>query len=606
MRLPRSLQLLLLAGLAGVLTVGFPGFSSATFTASTQSTATVRAAADWTPPTVSVVSPGTAVKGTTTITATATDAETGIASVTLEQLAPGAADWATICTDTSAPYTCAWSTGPGTGAVADGQYSLRARATDNAGYETVSDSVRTTVANNVLVVLASPGDAVRGSVTLVTSVYNAPVSHTVRVDYALPGSTSWKPICQSLTSPYTCTWDTTKFSAGDYDLRSVLTAGSTTTTSAIVEAVTVDNAAPSVTMLDPGTPLSGTRSFSATASDADSGVANVLIQQQRSGTSTWKDLCSVSEEPWTCRVATSTLLDGTYSFRAVATDVSGNSASSLAITNRVVDNTVSSISVDVPSTLNGTVTINAAASSTAGVASVRIQVALTGTSTWTDLCTDTTSPYACIWDTATVPDGLYDVRGILLDAKGQSTTSAVVGSQLVDNAPLRGADVQSANGGSTVNRPDAGDTVTLTYSEQVDLATITGGWNGAARTVSVRFRDGGSLGKSTTDDTLDVLSGSAAVNLGSVNLRRDYVKTGKSATFTATMTAGTVTSGTGVTRTTVTLRLGSVTGNGNSALRTPSTTGTMVWTPSAAATGPQGQACSTTPVSESGTADRDF
>ena len=228
---------------------------------------------------------------------TATDAETGIASVTLEQLAPGAGDWATICTDTTAPYTCAWSTGPGTGAVADGQYSLRARATDNAGYETVSDSVRTTVANNMLVVLASPGDAVRGSVPLVTSVYNAPVSHTVRVDYAPSGSTSWKPICQSLTSPYTCTWDTTKFSAGDYDLRSVLTAGSTTTVSAIVEAVTVDNAAPSVTMLDPGTPLSGTRSFSATATDADSGVANVVIQQQRSGTSTWQDLCSIGDRP---------------------------------------------------------------------------------------------------------------------------------------------------------------------------------------------------------------------------------------------------------------------------------------------------------------------
>ncbi|KRE42970.1 Ig-like domain-containing protein [Knoellia sp. Soil729] len=607
MRLPRSLQLLLLAGLAGLMTVAFPGFSSATFTASTQSTATVRAAVDWTPPTVSVVSPGSAVKGTTTITVNATDAETGIASVTLEQLAPGAADWVTVCTDTIAPYTCAWSTGANTAAVADGQYSLRARATDKAGYETISDSVRTTVANNVLVVLASPGDAVRGTVPLVTSVYNAPTPNTVTIQYALTGTTSWTNICRNISSPYTCSWNTAGMAAGDYDLRSSLSYGtSLSAVSAVVDAVTVDNTAPSATMVDPGTPVSGTRTFTATATDADSGVAGVVIQSQRSGTSTWQGLCSIGVDPWTCRVDTTTLLDGTYSFRAVATDVAGNVTTSATVANRVVDNTVSSISLDVPSTLNGTVTVGAAASSTAGVASVRIQVAPVGTSTWTDLCTDTTSPYACAWDTTTVIDGLYDLRGILLDAKGQSTTSVVVSSQLVDNAPLRGADVQSANGGATAGRPDTGDTVTFTYSEQVDLTTITSGWNGASKSVTVRFRDGASVGKSSTDDTLDVQLGNAAVNLGSVNLRGDYVKAGKSASFNATMTAGTVTTSTGITRTTVTLRLGAVVGNGSSALKSSTATGSLIWTPSSAVTGPQGRPCSTTPVSETGTADQDF
>ena len=264
--------------------------------------------------------------------------------------------------------------------------------------------------------------------------------------------------------------------------------------------------------------------FTATATDADSGVAGVVIQCRASGPSTWQNLCSIDNDPWTCRTDTTTLLDGTYSFRAVATDEAGNVTTSAAVANRVIDNTVSAISLDVPATLNGTVDVTAAASSTAGVRSVRIQYAPTGTSVWTDLCTDTTSPYSCTWDTTTVVDGRYDLRGILLDGKGQSTTSAVVGSQLVDNAPLRGADVQSANGGSAAGRPDAGDTVTFTYSEQVELSTITAGWNGAAKTVTVRFRDGASLGKSSTDDSLDVLSGSTAVNLGSVNLRRDYVK----------------------------------------------------------------------------------
>ena len=600
-RRPRLLQLLLLAALAGVLTIGFPGFSSATFTATTQSSATVKAAVDWTPPTVAVVNPGTAVKGITTVSVTATDGETGIATVTLEQFAPGAAMWTTICTDTTAPYSCAWSTS----GLADGQYSLRARATDNAGYESFSDVVRTTVANNVLVVLASPGDVVRGTVALATSVYNAPATNTVRVEYAPTGTTRWTSVCTSLTSPYACSWNTTALASGDYDLRSVLTSGNLTATSALVEAVTVDNTAPSVTMVDPGTPLSGTRSFAATATDVDSGVARVVVQHLRSGTSTWQDLCTIVDEPWTCRVDTAVLADASYSFRAVATDVAGNLSTSTPVTGRMVDNTISSIAVDVPASLDGTVTLTAVASSTAGVTSVRIQVAPTGTSTWTDLCTDTTSPYACSWDTTTVADGLYDVRGILLDGKGHTLTSAVTSAQLVDNAPLRGADVQSSNGGVSAGRADAGDTVTFTYTTQVDLTKVSAGWTGAAKAVTVRLRDGAVLGRTTTDDTLDVLSGTTPVNLGSVNLRRDYIKAGKTATFNATLTAGTVTTSTGVIRTTVTLRLGAIV-TGNNTLKTTSTNGAMIWTPSATVTDLQGQPCSTTPVTETGTSDRDL
>ena len=55
------------------------------------------------------------------------------------------------------------------------------------------------------------------------------------------------------------------------------------------------------------------------------------------------------------------------------------------------------------------------------------------------------------------------------------------------------------------------------------------------------MRDGAVLSLSGTDDTLDVLRSGAAVNLGSVNLKQDYVKAGKTVTLNATMTASTVT-----------------------------------------------------------------
>ena len=599
MRIPNAL-----AVLVALLVVGLPvsgtKFSTAAFTDTTRSTATVTAAADWTPPQVSLKDPGTPVKGTVTLTATASDAETGVREVWIQYLPAGGA-WTTICTVATAPYSCAWDTKT----VADGAYDLRARATDNAGYSATSTVVSTTVANSLLVVLADPGDTVRGTVSLSTTLHGAgTTTYTVRVEYAPAGTTSWKNICNNLSSPYTCSWNTTGFSNGAYDLRSAAVAGGTTTYSQVVADILVDNLAPSVTMKDPGSPLSGIVTLAATASDAHSGVAQVELQYAAAGSSTWHTACTITEEPFSCRFDTAKLTDGEYSFRAVATDVAGNAATSAAVDKRVVDNTVSSVSLEDPGAfLSGTVTLTANASSTAGVTSVKIQRAPGGTTTFTDICTVTTSPYQCAWDTTSVTDGLYDLRAVLLDGNNGTTISATVADRRVDNTPLRGHDVQSANGGATVGRIESGDTLTLTYTERVDLTTITPGWSGGALAVSVRVRDGGLLGLSGKNDTLDVLRSGAAVNLGSVNLKEDYVKGGKTLTFNATMTASTTTVN-GVTATVVTLQVGTLASG--SGVRTAGNPSTTVWTPSSAAKDLAGNASSVAPTSERGAADREF
>lgn len=579
--------------------VGGIGFSGATFTARTTSTATVSAAADWTPPTVTLANPGSPVKDTVALTASASDAETGIKDVSIQYFA--ASGWTTICTTTASPYTCAWNTK----ALADGAYDLRAVASDNAGYATVSATVRTTVANSLLVVLGDPGDFVRGTQSLSTTLYNTgTTTYTVRVEYAPAGTTIWKSICSGLAAPYTCTWDTIAFANGDYDLRSVAVAGPSSTPSAVVRDVMVDNLAPSVTMTDPGTPLSGTRTFAATATDAHSGVAQVTIQWAPTGSTSWQSLCSITIDPYSCSVDTTRLADGAYSFRAVATDAAGNSTVSAAVANRVVDNTVSSVGMDDPGAfLSGTVTLSATANSSAGVTSVRIQRAPSGTTTWTDVCTMSTSPYRCSWDTTKLADGLYDFRAVLLDGAGRTTTSTVVSARRVDNTLLRGYDVQTVNGGASPGKLENGDTLTLTYTEQVNPATLSAGWNGGAIAVTLRIRDGGVLGLTGKNDTVDVLRSGASVNLGSVNLKEDYVKGGKTATFNATMSAGTTTVN-GVTATVVTVRLGTLASGGG--LRTANTASTMVWTPSAAAADPNGLACSAAPTSELGALDREW
>ena len=593
--------MLLVAMLAAVLSATMPGFSGATYTTRTTNPAsTVSAAVDWTPPTVSLAATGTPVKDTVTLSATAADGETGVANVMFQYQSAGGS-WTTLCTVATAPYTCGWNTK----LVADGATDLRAIATDNAGYSTLSSTVSTTVANNTLVVLTDPGDTVRGTTPLATTLYNSgSLTYTVKVEYSVAGVNNWKNLCTNLSSPYSCSWNTGTLGNGFYDLRSTATSGSTSYTSAVVTDVLVDNGAPAVSMTDPGTPLRGTVTVAATASDADSGVAQVVLQYALNGTSTWKDICTVAVAPYSCRFDTTTIADGTYGVRAVATDVAGNTSTSTVVANRVVDNTVSAVSMEDPGAfLRGTATLGATASSSAGVGSVKIQYAAGGTSTWTDVCTDTTAPYSCAWDTTKVADGLYDFRAVLVDGRGTTTTSATVSGKRVDNGALRAADVQTANGTGTVSKLDAGDTVTFTYSEQVAPASVTSGWTGSSLAVQLRLRDGNLLGLGNSGDSFDVLRTGGSVNLGAVNTNGDYIKTSKTATFSATMVMGSRVVG-GITQTTVTITVGALVSGG--ATKTPAAASAMVWTPLAAVTDLAGNGCSTAPVTETGTADREF
>ncbi len=84
--------------------------------------------------------------------------------------------------------------------------------------------------------------------------------------------------------------------------------------------------------------------------------------------------------------------------------------------------------------LTGTVTLAASASSTAGIASVRIDRAPSGTTSWSTVCTDQTAPYSCSWNTTTVADGSYDFRAVLVDGRGVTTTSTTMSSRRVDNS----------------------------------------------------------------------------------------------------------------------------------------------------------------------------
>jgi hypothetical protein len=480
-------------------------------------------------------------------------------------------------------------------------------ATANHGTELAA--AQDWVAPNVT--LTDLGAAIRGTVQLSATAsdpYGSGVA-SVRIERSQAGAGTWTAVCTDTTAPYSCPFDTTTLSNDYYDFRAVASDNAGFTSAETVADVQIDNRAPTATMVDPGSPLSGVVTLTADAADADSGVAAVTIQRSPAGKATWTDVCTATAAPYSCRFDTRTVAEGLYDLRATATDTAGNVTVSSAVGNRRIDNTVSSISLEDPGAyLRGSVTLSANASSTAGVSSVTIQRSPAGKATWTEICRVTAAPYSCPWDTAAVADGAYDLRAVMITGQGTALNSATIAARQVDNTPVRGLDVQAINRVAGVaGRVESGDAVVLTYSEQMSPASLVPGWSGSAPVaIYVRLRDGNLLGAGNAGDTLQFSSdssGSRPLGVGSVNLHGDFVKNNKTSIFAATLSATTqVVSGANATVVTVTI--GSLSSGG--ALKTSTAAAQMAWTPSTAATDLSGNACSAAPVLESGALDKDL
>lgn len=484
-----------------------------------------------------------------------------------------------------------------------------------ADYTSASSNPQTQVSSAAdwvppTVSLSDPGAAIRGVVKLsvgAEDTYGSGVT-SVRIQRSLAGAGAWTDVCAATIPPYSCAFDTTALANDYYDLRAVATDAAGFASSDTIADVQVDNLAPAVTMIDPGSKLSGMVTLAAEASDADSGVASVTIQRAASGSTSWTDVCAATASPYSCRFDTRTVTEGAYDFRAVAADSAGNAKTSTTIQNRRIDNTVSSISLEDPGAyLHGTVALTANASSGAGVSSVTIQRVPAGKSTWTDVCRLTVAPYSCPFNTTLVADGAYDLRAVMVTGSNNQYTSATVTNRQVDNTETRGVDVQSFNrSGGTAGRLESGDSIGFLYSKQINPGSILPGWSGTApAAIYVRVRDGNLIGTGSAGDTLQLSSdaaGTAQLRLGSVNLHGDFVKSNKTSTFAATLTASTQPVGT-TTASSFTVTLGTLSSGG--ALKTAAAA-QMTWTPSSLATDLSGSPCSTAPITESGALDRDF
>lgn len=284
-----------------------------------------------------------------------------------------------------------------------------------------------------------------------------------------------------------------------------------------------------------------------------------------------------------------------------------SSSTATAQVSAAADWTPPSVAVlDPGSPVRGAVTVVVEAADTEfGIREVEVEVRPEGAATWTRVCTDASAPHSCTVDTTSSPDGTYEVRARATDRAGLVATSAPVRITLVkDDIPPRGLDVQADNGPGRSGELDPGDVVTLTWSEVVDLGSVTGQWAGEPVAVQVHVQDDRLLDRGRDAVTIVVQRVGGSVNLGDIRLGEDYIRKNGAATVEATMTARTVTVD-GAESTEITITLGEAS-SGENRLRRVNGSSDMVWTPSAAVTDRGGLPASTNRVTERGPSDRDF
>src|SRR5678816_3136276 len=189
----------------------------------------------------------------------------------------------------------------------------------------------------------------------------------------------------------------------------------------VVSAQPRDTLSPVVSLTAPlsGAAVSGFVNMTANASD-DVGVTGVQFLVDGIDTGAEDTLAPFSAQ-WNSTGASG----GSHMISARARDGAGNTTTSVLVqvttSTTSTDTTSPTVGMSTPaggSTVQGSVTISAAASDNVGVWSV--QFLLGGVPLGAE---DTTAPYAISWDTNTLPNGLYSISARARDAAGNIATT---------------------------------------------------------------------------------------------------------------------------------------------------------------------------------------
>jgi uncharacterized repeat protein (TIGR02059 family) len=479
----------------------------------TQGAPVVNRRIDNTPPTASISSPGSPLRGTVSLSATYGDpAGSGVATVVYEAsrnggaYAPIAQNWNTIASgdgsyslqvvatdvagnvttsgavggivvDNTAPTTTdnapsGWQNAPVTVSLsandAGSGISTTRYSVDGGGWQTgssvnvptadgshtiayysvdVAGNVETQKSATILMQTTPPScpscsaaDYLRGAATLTaspqTTAGGAPIT-SVAFKYQNSSGGPIVTIGTDVTAPYAISWSTTTVADGGYDLIYEVRDAANNVSQTNIGSKVVDNTAPTASVGSPtgGAVVSDTVTFGATATDANLANVEYFVNGSSVGST------SGGSVNWN----TNTVADGNAGLYVVVTDRAGNSTTSAGIT-VVVDNDPPAVSMSAPPIASGVVTLGASAS--ADTTSVEFQRRSLPGGSWTPFSTDLTPGYSADLDTATLPDGDYELRALATDQGNHTTTSSPVSTKIDNTAPT--GTVATPSGGATV------------------------------------------------------------------------------------------------------------------------------------------------------------
>lgn len=389
-------------------------------------------------PSVAITGPATATYcDTITVTATASDAHSGITQVQL------LVDGATQATLTAAPFTFSLNTN----LFADGAHQVEVRAFNGVGLSSFERKQLTFDNTPPTVSISSTSVPFLTQTTTFNATTSDPSTAITQVEFLIDGVV----FTSATSSPVaTVTLDTTTQSDGSHNFqaRATNSIGKVATSLGIVR--TIDNSPPTISFTAPssGAFVSGNLTLQVSAQDPHSSLPGG-VEFYRTTTSGEVFLGTDTSSPFTFVVDTNALGQGSHTFHAITTNGVGLSVDTTAgfpgPVTVMVDNSAPTVSVVQPSSglYCGTVVLEASANDAeSGISKVE----------WfadggaTPIASTTVGPpYIASFDSATLSDGGHTITARATNGSGVTANSAGV-SITLDNSPAVTSLVSPANG----------------------------------------------------------------------------------------------------------------------------------------------------------------
>ena len=430
------------------------------------------AAAESTPPSVSVTSPGAGatVSGALNVAASASD-NRGVSGVQfkLDGQDLGAED-------TSAPYSVSWNTTTST----DGAHTLTAVARDAAGNSATSQVVSVTVDNvpapDTQAPSAPTGVSATGGVQQVALSWSAASDNVGVVRYNVHRSTvsGFTPSAANrVAQPTGTSYTDSGLAAGTYFYKvtaedAAVNVGPSSAQASAIASPPADTQAPTVPAGVSAT--GGLEQVALNWSAASDNVGVVRYNVHRSTVSGFTPSAGNRvAQPTGTSYTDIGLAPGTYYYKVTAQDAAANVSAASAQVNALAaaEQTPPSVSMTSPTagaTLAGTATVAANASDNRGVASVQFRVDDQNLG-----AADTSAPYSLPWNTTTSTEGAHTVTAVARDAAGNSATSQQL-AVTVDNVPA--PDTQAPSVPAGVSASDGLEQVVVSWSAASDNVDV--------------------------------------------------------------------------------------------------------------------------------------